>query len=109
WGLRLSLEFVCVFGCFGFIGGRTRWLRGLGGQEEDGEDGACCGDAAGDEGADGEAAQERAGGRVVQCLAEGGMAGGGDLAGGRVGGADGRGRDRGGRGGHGRGHRRGEP
>ena len=61
----------------------------LGGQEQDGQQCARRGDGAGDEAADGEATQECVGGRVLQCLAQGRVAEGGDLAGGRVRGADG--------------------
>ena len=70
-GLRLGFEFVRVFGCFGFVG---RWAGWLGGQEPDGQDGACRGDAAGDEDGDGQAAQERVGGGVLQRQAQGRVA-----------------------------------
>ena len=52
------------------------------------------GDAPSDEGADGEAAQERVGGRALQRQPQGRVAEGGDLAGGQVGGADGLMRER---------------
>jgi hypothetical protein len=55
---------VCLLGRFDVIGGRARWPSGLGGQEPGGQQGAYRGDAPGDDGADGEAAQEGVGGRV---------------------------------------------
>ena len=82
----MGLAVVRFLGRFGFVG---RWGRWLSGQEQHGQDGPHCGDAAGDKGADGEAAQEGVGGELMHCLAEGRVAEGGDLAGGRVGGADG--------------------
>jgi len=42
----LGLGFGRAFGRFG---GRARWLCGLGGQEQDGQDGPRSGDASGDE------------------------------------------------------------
>src|SRR5262249_51159393 len=95
--LRLSLEFLRIFFRCGFIGrwgGGLVWLGGLGGQEQDGQESPCGGDAAGDEGADDEAAQEGVGGGVLQRQPEGRVAEGRDLAGGHVGGADGLVRDR---------------
>ena len=70
-GTRLGPGFVCAVGCFGFIGrwapwpGDLDWLGGLGGQEQDSQQGPGCGNAAGDEAADGQAAQECVGGRVL--------------------------------------------
>ena len=72
-GEGLGLGFARRFGRFGFIGGRARWLSGLGGQEQDCQEGPYRGNASDDEGADGEAAQEGIGGRVMQRLAEGRM------------------------------------
>src|SRR5260370_17986097 len=82
WGrVRLGLGFVRACGCFGFI---TRRACGLGGQEQDGQQGPYGGDGAGDEAADGEAAQEGVGGGVLQCLSPDRMARGRDLAGRRL-------------------------
>jgi hypothetical protein len=74
--VRRGLGLAAPFGCFGVIGRRARWpgeldwLGGLGRQEPDCQHGPGCGDAAGDEAADGEAAQECAGGGVLQRLPE---------------------------------------
>lgn len=92
-GLRLGLEFVRAFGCFGFAGGCTRWPCGLGGQEKACQERAHRGNPAREKAAHGEAAQECVGGRVQQSLAEGRVAVGGDLADGRVCGAEGLVRD----------------
>ena len=73
---------AAAVGCCGFIGRRARWPGRLGGQEQDGQEGSYGGDGAGDEAADGEAAQEGAGGGVLQCLSQDRMAEGRDLAGG---------------------------
>ena len=79
----------------GFIGRRARWpgdldwLGGLGGQEQDSQEGTRRGDTCGDEAADGQAAQERVSGGVLQRLPEARMAKGRDLAGGHVRRADG--------------------
>jgi len=62
----MGLSFVRRFGGSGLTGCRARGLGGLGGQEQDGQEGPGRGDAAGDERTEGEAAQERVGGRVVQ-------------------------------------------
>src|SRR5262249_33644228 len=78
-GLDMGLAIVRGFRWLGLTGGWAGRAGGLGGQEQGGEDGACCGDGAGEEGAGDEAAQEGVGGGVVQCLAEGGMAEGGDV------------------------------
>src|SRR5712692_8459249 len=94
-GVRRGPGNAAAFGCFGFIGRRARWpgelywLCGLGGQEQDCQQGPGCGDGAGDEAADGEAAQECAGGGVLQGVSEDRVAEGRDLAGGYVRGADG--------------------
>ena len=48
---------------FGLVG---RWGRWLSGQEQYGQQGPGDGNASGDEGADGEAAEERVGGGVMQ-------------------------------------------
>src|SRR5262252_3664645 len=64
--------------------GELRRLRGLGGQEQGGQEGPGGGDTAGDQSADGEAAQERVGGGMLQCQSQGRIAQGGDLAGGQV-------------------------
>jgi hypothetical protein len=63
------------------------------GQEQHREDRPRRGDAAGHQGADREAAQERVVGRVLERLAEGGVAESTDLPGGRIGRADGLVRD----------------
>jgi hypothetical protein len=57
----MGLAIVRLSGRLGLVG---RWGRGLSGQEQDGQERPECGDAAGDEGADGEAAQE---GLVEAC------------------------------------------
>ena len=80
---------------FGPLHPAGRQARGLGGQEQDGQQGPGRGYASGDERADGEAAQERVGGGVLQRLPEGRVAEGRDLAGSRVRGADGLVRERG--------------
>ena len=67
------------------------------------------GNAAGDKRADSQAAQECAGGRVLQRLSEDRLAEGRDLAGGHVRCADGLVRDRRGRAGHAGGQGGGEP
>jgi hypothetical protein len=89
-------------GYFGRTGRRACLLGGqglgelgrLGRQEERCQEGARRGNASGDEGTDGEAAQEGVAGCVLQRLAESRMAQGGDLASGRVSRADGLVRDR---------------
>src|SRR5258708_23347940 len=94
--------------CGGWLSCGLGWRSGLGGQEQDRQEGPYGGDGAGDEGAGGEAAQEGAGGGVLERLAEGRVAEGGDLAGRRVRGADGLVRDRRRRGGRARGQGVGE-
>jgi len=64
-----------TLGCSGFTGRQARWQGepgGLGGQEQDGQESPGRGDGPGHEAADGEAAQECAGGGVLQCLSESG-------------------------------------
>src|SRR5579864_4910843 len=57
WGMGNAAAFGC-FGCFGFIGRGARWRGdldwrgGLGGQEQDGQQGPGRGDGAGDDAAD---------------------------------------------------------
>src|SRR5260221_470124 len=92
--LPLSVDGCALRLCLDWLSCGLGWL---GGQEQDGQQGPYGGDAAGDEGADGEAAQEGAGGGVLQRLAEGRVAEGRDLAGCRVRRADGLVRDRRGR------------
>ena len=84
-------------------------LGGLGGQEQDGQQSPDGSNAAGDDAADGEAAQECVGRGVLECLSEGRMAEARDLGGGRVGGADGLVRDRRDRAGDAGGHGGGKP
>jgi hypothetical protein len=78
---------ACLLGGQG-LGGLGELGR-LGRQEERCQEGARRGNASGDEGTDGEAAQEGVAGCVLQRLAERRVAEGRDLAGGGVGGADG--------------------
>src|SRR5205823_10707136 len=85
-GAAIGLAIVRLSGHSGMVG---RWGRWLSGQEQYGQDGPQRGHAAGDEGADGEAAQEGVGGGVMQRQSQGRMAEGRDLAGGHVRGADG--------------------
>ena len=74
----MGLGFVRAFGCCDFS---THRARGLGGQEHDCEERPGRGDGAGDEAADGEAAQECVGGGELQRLSQGRVAEGRDLAG----------------------------
>ena len=82
----MGLAIVRLFGRFGLVGRGGSWLSG---QEQHCQDGPHCGDAAGDEGADREAAKEGVGGGVMQRQSHGRMAEGHDLAGGHIRGADG--------------------
>src|SRR5215831_20824864 len=77
-GLDMGLAIVRGFRWLGLTGRRA---SGLSGQEQYGQNGAYRGDAAGDEGADDEAAQKGVGGGVVQRQPQGWMAEGGDPAG----------------------------
>src|SRR5215472_17583983 len=88
-GERSRLGFARAFGRFGFIGRQDRWPSGLSGQEPDRQECPYRGNTAGDEAADGEAAQECVGGGEVQRLPEGRVAEAGDGARGRIGRADG--------------------
>src|SRR5262249_36476851 len=66
----------------------ARRARGLGREEQPGQDRPGRGDQAGHQAADGQAVHERVGGRGVDHLAGGGIPGGGDLAGDDEGRAD---------------------
>jgi hypothetical protein len=76
-GVRLDLGFVLAAGA-----------RGLGGQEQGGQQGPGRGDGAGHDSADGQAVQERIGRGVLEGLAGGRMAAGRELARSDVGRAD---------------------
>ena len=78
-GVGLGLGLVRRCGRLCLAGGR---LGGLGGQEHHGQQGPGRGHAAGDESADGQAAQERVGGGVLQGLSEDWVAEGREPAGG---------------------------
>ena len=89
--MRYRTRFLQPLGGLCFFSGR---VRGLGGQEQHCEHCAHGSNAAGDEGADGEAAQEGVSRRVLQCLSKYRAAESRDPAGGYVRGAHGLVRDR---------------
>ena len=91
--MGLGLGSAAAFGRSGLIGQRARWPGGLGGQEQNCQGDSGRGYGAGDDAADGQAAQERVGGRVLQGLSEYRLADGRDLACGHIGRPDGLVRD----------------
>jgi hypothetical protein len=92
--MRLGLGSAAAFGRSGLIDQRARWPGGLGGQEQNCQEDPGRGYGASDDAADGQAAQERVGGRMLESQAEGRVAAGRDLACGHVGRPDGLVRDR---------------